>query len=674
MNRTLVSITSISVAFIFAACGGSSPSNNQPAAQGGGGGAQTGGSSAGNQGGSSAGNQGGSSAGNVGGGGASTQGGAGGNPAGGSSGSAQGGSGGNPTGGVANTSTGGAPGTSTGGKVSTGGANTGTSTGGKAPTGGSGGGNTGGSSTTSAGGKTGTGGTGVGTTGGVSSTGGATSAATTANPTSVCVTSAANNYWKTATLTPVTSGTADVTVGSTEAQTWDGFGGAFNELGWTALTSQALKDQAMQLLFGTDGAHFAWGRIPMGASDYATSRYTEDDVGTDVTPSGETNRPAADTSLSKFNMANGHDDTNLVPYIQAAQAQNPNLRFWASPWTAPSWMKTGFKTDDGNGGTAKKPSFFDGGTVTASSANLTAYAEYYKKFVQWYQGKNINIEIVSPQNEPGYEQNYPSSLWATADYVSWVKALGPVMAGLSPAVKLMLGTMSNNGDTVAGAVRHDTDIATAVLNDNTAKTFVSVAGVQWGVLDAVSSGSAAFGTLPIWASETKCGNYPWIKSAQAASANAPAIAAYNSTTAPNDIAYALEQWVYIKNAITKGKVVSYNAWNMILKPDGLGIDTSRDWKQDSLLTVSGTTLTQTPAYYVFRHFSQYVQVGAKVIGTTTTLSGSFDGGVAFKNPDSSIVVAMYNSGAAKTAIVSIGGKLYSFAMPSAGWATVKVTP
>jgi glucosylceramidase len=71
---------------------------------------------------------------------------------------------------------------------------------------------------------------------------------------------------------------------------------------------------------------------------------------------------------------------------------------------------------------------------------------------------------------------------------------------------------------------------------------------------------------------------------------------------------------------------------------------------------------------VFRHFSQYVVPGAKVVGTT--------GGdaVAFKNPDGSIVVAMYNSGAVKTSIVSIGGKLLSFPMPAAGWATVKYTP
>ena len=70
---------------------------------------------------------------------------------------------------------------------------------------------------------------------------------------------------------------------------------------------------------------------------------------------------------------------------------------------------------------------------------------------------------------------------------------------------------------------------------------------------------------------------------------------------------------------------------MVLDTVGKGIDTTRDWPQNALLTVdtSAKTLNITPAYYVFRHFSQFVDPGAKVVATT--------GGdaVAFKNPDGS---------------------------------------
>jgi len=116
-------------------------------------------------------------------------------------------------------------------------------------------------------------------------------------------------------------------------------------------------------------------------------------------------------------------------------------------------------------------------------------------------------------------------------------------------------------------------------------------------------------------------------------------------------------------------VTSYSAWNMVLDRLGLGIDTSRDWKQDALLVVNGGAITQTPAYYVFRHLSQYVMPGASVV------SASIADAVAFKNPDGSIVVTTYNSGGANANyVVAIGGKKFQFAMPGQGWATVKYKP
>jgi len=461
------------------------------------------------------------------------------------------------------------------------------------------------------------------------------------------VTSASGAYWKTDGMLTESTAAATVTVTDTAvAQKWEGFGAAFNELGWTYLTTPALQTQAIKLLFSaTDGANFAWGRIPMGSSDYAKPRYTVDDpAGADPTPSGETNRPAFDTTLAKFSLS--RDSQSLIPYVKAAQAVKPELRFWASPWTPPVGMKTGFLK-------GTKPSFFDGGTVSNTPANLAAYAQLYTKFVQGYKDKGINIELVSPQNEPGYDQNYPSALWDKATYTAWVgQHLGPAMKAIN--VKVMLGTLSNNGD----SSRTDLDIATAVLGDATAKSFVSVAGVQWAVLDAVVGGTK-FGDLPIWATEHKCGNYPWNPNWAPAKYVEPA---------PNDQAYGVESWGYIRDAIKKGKVTSYSAWNMVLDKMGYGNDTTRNWAQDALLVADGGMVKPTPAYYVFRHLSQYVAPGATVVGTT--------GGdaLAFKNLDGSLVAVMFNSGGANAAyVVAIGGKKYQFAMPSNGWATVKVS-
>ena len=138
----------------------------------------------------------------------------------------------------------------------------------------------------------------------------------------------------------------------------------------------------------------------------------------------------------------------------------------------------------------------------------------------------------------------------------------------------------------------------------------------------------------------------------------------------NDHLYGEESWQLIRDWIVAG-VNSYSAWNMVLDTVGKSLD---NWPQNALLVVDRSTkkLIVTPAYYAFRHFSQYVAVGATRIGT----SGSNDA-LAFKNPDGSIVAEVYNKGtAAKTMIVGVGSALsqtlYQFSVPAHGWATLRL--
>ena len=121
----------------------------------------------------------------------------------------------------------------------------------------------------------------------------------------------------------------------------------------------------------------------------------------------------------------------------------------------------------------------------------------------------------------------------------------------------------------------------------------------------------------------------------------------------------------IRDAIKAG-VSGFNAWNMVLDKMGKGIDTTREWSQNALLVVDSGQVMPTPAYFVFRHFSQFVEPGASAVAT---IGGD---AVAFKNPDGSLVAVMYNAGSANSSyVVSIGGKKQRFAMPASGWATIK---
>ena len=51
----------------------------------------------------------------------------------------------------------------------------------------------------------------------------------------------------------------------------------------------------------------------------------------------------------------------------------------------------------------------------------------------------------------------------------------------------------------------DVAVANTALADSTAKGFLGVAGVQWGVLDSVNAGTITMGGLPIWVATHKAG-------------------------------------------------------------------------------------------------------------------------------------------------------------------------
>jgi glucosylceramidase len=374
----------------------------------------------------------------------------------------------------------------------------------------------------------------------------------------------------------------------------------------------------MKLLFdATAGANFAYGRLPIGASDYATSWYTLDDGSTDYT-------------MANFSIA--RDRMKLIPFIKAALQVKPSIRLWGSPWVVPSWMMSGsnMKTD---------------------AQTLGAHALYFARFIEEYAKEGLTIWAVHPQNEPGYARVH----WTQASLIDFMKTyLGPTLAQRNLNAEVWCGTMSKDPD--------DTNIAKATAMDSAALQYVKGFGVQWN-LQAAVAGLAQKG--PVMQTEHRCGNYNFASPYWDQSR-------YSASMPQNDHLYGEESWQLIRDWIVSG-VNSYSAWNMVLDTVGKSLD---NWPQNALLVVdrSAKKLIITPAYYVFRHYSQYIAVGATRIG----LSGSTDA-LAFKNPDGSIVVQVYNKGtSAKTMIVGVGSalsqSLYQISIPSHGWGTLRIPP
>jgi glucosylceramidase len=523
----------------------------------------------------------------------------------------------------------------------------------------------------------GTGGTGGGT-GGIIGTGGTdigTGGSVTTEgepiPKPPLITTADGDFWNTTgTITP--GGTAaTITVDSAAPlQNWIGWGGTFNERGWKALTAldQAKRDEVMSKLFSkVDGAGITWGRIPIGASDYAMERYTLCDA-----PCDETN---IETS---FSIARDLDETQgLIPFVKAAQAVVTAEKavykgisdtiFWGSPWTPPPWMKTGALA---NG--------YDKGVMRNEPAILEAYAKYFVLFVQKYGEQGIPINHVYPQNEPGWAQAYPSCAWgpytdgstnnnATPAFLGTFveNNLVPALTAAGLSTTVWYGTFSNGGNTDSG-----NNAFPGYWADRPDASMVSGVGLQWAAQYRTNTVLTDYANKPIMQTEHQCGNYPWLSGANngmtstAASAEAADKNSFWAEYAPNNYNYGIESWELLKQWITGG-VNGYSAWNMVLDRDGKNLDVARPWPQNALISFEANgDVKYTPYYYVFRHLSQYVEGGGKRI----TVTGG--DALAFQNPDGSIVTVIYNSGAATQLTVSIDGTLMQFQAPANGWATI----
>jgi glucosylceramidase len=447
------------------------------------------------------------------------------------------------------------------------------------------------------------------------------------------VTSGVGAYFVEAPLVENPGAAASITVDvGTRHQTWMGFGGTFNEAGWDALAvlDPTERDRAIRLLFDmAAGAGFDWGRIPIGASDYAIDRYSLAETPDDFT-------------MTNFSIE--RDREMLIPYIKAALSVKPDVRLWASPWSPPAWMKDNNNLD---------------GLVNDVEANmkddpqiLEAYALYFARFVEEYAAEGLTIDHVQPQNEPGYATRYPSCLWSSNLMTTFVRDyLGPTLATRVPTTGIWLGTMSRDD---SGNTDHS-DV-TAVMGDSSAASYIQGIGLQWNMMGYTSGYVSDYG-VPVMQTEHKCGNYHW---------NPAGFPAFNPDQPPNDHAYGVESWGYLRDWIKAG-VSIYNAWNMVLDTKGHNLDEVRPWPQNALLVVDRTTntLIETAAYYAFRHFSQFVDVGA------TRVDVSSNDAVAFENPDGSIVTVLYNSGGspANTAL-GVGGTTVEFTIPANGFATV----
>jgi glucosylceramidase len=423
---------------------------------------------------------------------------------------------------------------------------------------------------------------------------------------------AANGKWNGTVTLSTASGTPTIQMyPDTQYQRVDGWGGAFNDVGAASIDSLStgLRSAVMRELFDpVNGCKFNIGRVPIGISDFSlvTGYYSLDET-------------AGDYSMTHFSIH--HDSIFNIPYIKEAMKWQPNIMIYGSVWTPPTWMKTPI--------TWQGPAQFNQNAQT-----LTAYALYFRKFVQAWQQAGISVFVVYPQNEPGWNvAGQPACGWTGTQMKDFAKNyLCPDFNANGIGTQVWMGNFFNNN--------FASDVL-PTLQDTAACKLVRGAGIHRVAYPTMEQAMDTANTHNLhWhgmQDETMC----W--------------------SGANSWADAMNTESYI-DSFFASKTNSYMFWNMILNTNS-----NFGWQsraQNSMITINTASnpkvVRYTGEFYVMKHWSYYIAQGAvniKVTNTNTNLAAC-----GFKNPDGSIILELQNLGLALSPLIQVGSQAFSPAL------------
>lgn len=396
-----------------------------------------------------------------------------------------------------------------------------------------------------------------------------------------------------------------------------GFGAAITDSSaWLLQTrlGPAQRAELLNELFGPDpGLRMSLVRLTIGASDFSLTHYSFDDV-----PAGET-----DPALTRFSIAPIQD--TVVPIAREARRLNPALRFVASPWSAPGWMKS-------------SDSLFLG---TLLPQYYGVFSDYLLKYADAMQAQGVPIFALTLQNEPHFAPaTYPGMLLGAGARAAVIgQYLGPALARRKNAPVIL--DWDHNWDRPQEPLQ--------VLDDPVAAPFV--AGVAWhcyaGKVAIQEQVHLVHPDKDAYLTECSSGNW------------GPNPDASLLATTRQEIIGSTRGW-------SRGVIL----WNLALDDDaGPHLGGCRACR--GLLTIDARSgeISRTDDYYAIAHASRFVQPGAERIDSTETDGGLAN--VAFRNPkDGSIVlIAANSSNEARAMSVQCAGAAFDYTMPALSVAT-----
>lgn len=381
-----------------------------------------------------------------------------------------------------------------------------------------------------------------------------------------------------------------------EFQTFIGIGGAITDASAETFFKLSINNQKrfLEAYYSPEnGIGYSLARTTIHSCDFSTESYTYIDEG--------------DKSLNTFSIE--HDKKFRIPFIKKIiEIAGGKITLYVSPWSPPAFMKS--NNNMLNGGKLL-PEYYQ------------SWANYFAKFIKFYQAESIPIWGLTIQNEPLAVQRWESCIYSAEEERDFLKNyLGPTLKKEGLADKKII-VWDHNRDLLFQR-------ASVILNDPEASKYVWGTGFHWyedwkdgiPMFDAVKFTNEAFPDKKLLFTEGCNENY-------------------NLDRIKNEDHKLAER--YGKSMINdfNNGTVGWTDWNILLDetggPNHVG--------NLCFSPVHGNTktdeLTFTNSYYYIGHFSKFIRPGAKRISSVSSSNSLLT--TAFKNTDGSLAIVVMNS-------------------------------
>lgn len=338
------------------------------------------------------------------------------------------------------------------------------------------------------------------------------------------------------------------------------------------------------------GIGYTLARTNIHSCDFSSGSYTYINEG--------------DAALTSFTI--DHDRRYRIPFIKKViAAAGGKITTYASPWSPPAFMKS-------------NKSMLRGGKLLPEFAQ--SWANYYTKFIKAYEKEGIPIWGITIQNEPMATQKWESCIFTAEEERDFLKKyLGPIMDKAGLADKKII-VWDHNRDLMFHR-------ANVIFDDPEASKYAWGMGFHWyedwsgglPMYENVGLVNKAFPTKNLLFTEGCAESF--------------------DATRYQFWGLGEEYGRSMINDFNNGSV-GWTDWNILLDEKGGPNHVGNFCFAPVHANTQDGSLIYTNSYYYIGHFSKFIRLGAKRIGSAASRSQLLT--TSFMNKDGKIAVIVMN--------------------------------